>query len=42
MGTTDKEVAGTQRTDDLRRARDERNHAFGLSMVTLLNKLLFE
>src|SRR5689334_3047154 len=30
MGTADKEVAGAERTDDLRSARDEGNHAFGL------------
>jgi len=32
MGTADKEVAGAERTDDLRRARDQRHHAFGLSI----------
>jgi hypothetical protein len=32
MGTADKEVAGAERTDDLRCARDERNHAFGLNI----------
>jgi len=32
MGTADKEVGGVERTNDLRSARDERNHACGLSM----------
>ena len=32
MGTADKEVASAERTDDLRRARDQRHHAFGLSI----------
>ena len=32
MGTADKEVAGTERTDDLRRARDQGHHAFGLNI----------
>ena len=39
MGTTDKELAGAERTDDLRRARDERNHAFGLSIGHLAQML---
>ena len=32
MGAADKEVAGAEPTDDLRRACDERHHAFGLSI----------
>ena len=32
MGTADKEVAGAERTDDLRRTRDQGHHAFGLSI----------
>ena len=32
MGAADKEVAGAERTDNLRRARDERHHTFGLSI----------
>src|SRR6476660_9438241 len=32
MGTADKEVASAERTDHLRRARNQRNHAFGLSI----------
>src|SRR3974390_2386205 len=40
MGTADKEVAGTQRTDDFRRARDERNHAFRMSISRLVRMLL--
>jgi hypothetical protein len=32
MRTAHKEVAGAERTDDLCRARDERHHAFGLSI----------
>jgi hypothetical protein len=30
MGTADKEIACAERTDDLRRARDQGHHAFGL------------
>ena len=40
MGTADKEVAGAQRTNDLRRARDERNHAFGRSIGQVAQMLL--
>jgi hypothetical protein len=40
MGTTHKELAGAERTDDLRRAGDERNHAFGLSIGHLAQMLL--
>ena len=32
MGTADKEVAGAERTDDLRRARNQGHHAFGLNI----------
>jgi hypothetical protein len=32
MGTADKKVAGTERTDDLGRARDQGHHAFGLNI----------
>ena len=39
VGTADKEVAGAERTDDLRRTRDERNHAFGLSIGHLAQML---
>jgi hypothetical protein len=39
MGTADKKVAGTERTDDLRRARDQRNHASGLSIGHLAQML---
>ena len=40
MGTADKEVAGAERADDLRRTRDQRNHAFGLSIGHLAQMLL--
>jgi hypothetical protein len=40
MGTADKEVARTERTDDLRRARDERYCAFGLNIGQLAQMLL--
>ena len=39
MGTADKKVAGAERTDDLRRARDQRHHAFGLSIGHLAQML---
>ena len=32
MGTADKEVAGAERTDDLRRTRNQGHHAFGLNI----------
>ena len=40
MGTTDKELAGAERTDDLRRARDERYYAFVLNIGQLDQMLL--
>ena len=40
MGTADKEVARAERTDDLRRARDERYYAFGLNIGQLDEMLL--
>jgi hypothetical protein len=39
MRTADKEVAGIQRADDLRRTRDERNHAFGLRTSQVVQML---
>ena len=40
MGAADKEVARAERTDDLRRARDERYYAFGLNIGQLDEMLL--
>jgi hypothetical protein len=42
MGTADEEVAGAERAYDLRSARDERNHAFGLSIDHLAQMLLLD
>ena len=40
MGTADKEVAGAERTDDLRRTRNQGHHAFGLNIGHLAQRLL--
>ena len=40
MGPADKKVAGTERTDDLGRARDQGHHAFGLNIGQLDQMLL--
>ena len=40
MGAADKEVSRAERTDDLRRARDERYYAFGLNIGQLDQMLL--
>ena len=40
MGAADKEIARAERTDDLRRARDERYYAFVLNIGQLDQMLL--
>ena len=40
MGTADEEVTGAERTNDLRRARDEGNHASGPTIGHLAQMLL--